>query len=787
MKKSTKKLCVLLIILITLISSITPSIVHAANEISGETDNTTNSINIASKNAEVIDSKEGRYKVTVSVPGEQPEILHDEVIIMLDASDSQGSNWSSVKQSIISIGNSVLPQTIKNVDEATMAVTVMGFGVSGKTVLQDVFSVQELEKKLDELPTNDAFLNGQSATNCEVGFTHIEKYIENHNNKLNRAYVIYASDGRSNASEELVAYQNWQENPSWWFGGYKDLESLVKFLFKGGVVQGHNFDGEFYYLLDGKDTVDATDNVLGYTRENIIEKFLDITTVQSKISQIENQILSEENEETLKTLTSEKETWEEILSRFIEDGDTYKYVYNGTDDVSSTTKEQEQLLINLLKEDINSLFNKMWKDMSVEIETKNLRTGETVTWPKWRIWIDNVWNDVYKYSNLNYQTGKYSASTVEAAFLKYDADFCGHTVRWTEHISLPFYFAYLGYSAADKYNNAKYAGLRAALACDNLASMNQVEKVYLIGYGNWANDSWMNPNRATKYETENYVKATNAYFYSSSSMSAISEALKEIVPDILVTPHTNVKITDYMSKWVTLDLDSIRIYKDNVCICRYIYDEKTGTGTHEWLISDEELPTKQIPITVSIVKATDYSLGGNDVIGNESGDIYKIIWQVKDDTLLVSDHYSLVYEVIIDSNEKGYVSGSTYPTNGNTYAEYVDSKGINKKTELYIPTVLTPEDEKKPEENNTSNTVENTTIGNTNTLVAGNNSSSPTDTPTPSDSTVGSITQTSNSAKTPDTGDKMFNILMFMLTLSSIIFIGSFIVEKRLKKEKQVK
>lgn len=158
----------------------------------------------------------------------------------------------------------------------------------------------------------------------------------------------------------------------------------------------------------------------------------------------------------------------------------------------------------------------------------------------------------------------------------------------------------------------------------------------------------MNPNRATKYETENYVKAQNAYFYSSSSMSAISEALKEIVPDILVTPHTNVKITDYMSKWVTLDLDSIRIYKDDVCICKYNYDEKTGTGTHEWLIADEDKPTEKIPITVTIVKATDYSLGGNDVIGNKSGDIYKIIWQVKDDTLLVSDHYSLVYKTNLD-------------------------------------------------------------------------------------------------------------------------------------------
>lgn len=681
----------------------------------------------------------------------------------------------------MTIGKSVLPETIKNTDEATMAVTIMGFGVSGKTVLQDVFSTQELEKKLNELPTNDAFLNGQSATNCEVGFTHIENYIKEHDKKLNRAYVIYASDGKSNASEELVAYQNWQENPSWWFGGYKTLDSLVKFLFKGGVVQGHNFDGEFYYLLDGKDTVDATDNVLGYTRENIIEKFLEKNKVEEKLAQIENQILSSTNDDELQTLTLNKQNYEEILSRFVTDGDESFYVYSGANVATPTTKEQEQLLIDLLKEDINSLFNKMWTDMSVEIETTNLRTGENVTWPKWRVWIDTVWKDVYEYSNLDYKTGKYSASTVEAAFLKYDADFCGHTVRWTEHISLPFYFAYLGYTAADKYNNAKYAGLRAALACDNLASVEQVEKIYLIGYGSWANDSWMNPNRATKYETENYVKAQNAYFYSSSSMSAISEALKEIVPDILVTPHTNVKITDYMSKWVTLDLDSIRIYKDNVCICKYNYDEKTGTGTHEWLIADEDKPTEKIPITVTIVKATDYSLGGNDVIGNKSGDIYKIIWQVKDDTLLVSDHYSLVYEVIIDKNESGYISGAIYPTNGNTFAEYTTSEGIEKSESLYIPSISTPEDEK-------NNTIENTVSNEiTNSTIENNVNKNTTTTPTTeesSSSTVGSVTTNSNSSSTPDTGDKIFNIITFVLTISSILFISTFVVEKRMKNKK---
>ena len=52
---------------------------------------------------------------------------------------------------------------------------------------------------------------------------------------------------------------------------------------------------------------------------------------------------------------------------------------------------------------------------------------------------------------------------------------------------------------------------------------------------------------------------------------------------------------------------SIKIYKDDVCICKYNYDEKTGIGEHEWLIPKADRPTEKIPITVSVVKATDYT------------------------------------------------------------------------------------------------------------------------------------------------------------------------------------
>lgn len=739
MKKSFKNFFSILLLFIILFTNTLP--LYAAEK------------PFAGKNAEVINGEEGRYKVTVSVPGKTEKILHNEVILMLDASDSQGANWTSVKESIMTIARAVLPQTLSNRKKATMAITIMGFGVSGKTVLQDIVSIDELEQKLNALPTNDAFLNGQSATNCEVGFTHIQDYLTNHKDDIRDAFVIYVSDGKSNASEELIDLQFWPENPAWWFGGYKQLEPLVKFLFRGGKVQGHPYECEFYWLLDGKDTVNATDSVLGYTRENIIEKFLEQNTVLNKINSIENKISSATSQTEVEQLTLEKQSWDQINSRFLPDTNGItKYIYAGNSTIPATTKEQEQMLIDLLKEDIDGLFNKMWTDMSEVIPATDLRTGESVSWPKWRVWIDTLWSDVYSYSNLNYQTGKYSCSTIEAAFLKYDSDFCGRTVRWTEHVSLAFYFAFLGRSAVDKHSSPQTAGIRAAAACDTLAAMSEVGKIYLIGYGNWAKDSWMNPNRATKYETGNYVKASNASFYSSSSITAISEALKEIVPDIVSTSHTDVKITDFMSKWVRLDLDSIKIFKDDVCICKYNYNEETGVGEHEWLIPEADRPTEKIPITVTVVKATDYTAGGKEVIGNQSGDIYKIIWQVKDDTILVSDNYSLVYEVIIDENEPGFVAGTKYPTNGETIEEFVDPKGELKSLSIEVPKVPTRE------------------------IIQPSTGEAQPSTPQPE-------VQNVIHAKNPTTGDINISLIIFIMIMSYITFIITYKLQSKNKND----
>lgn len=713
--KQGHKLISLLIVLATLLSLCVPSLATTP-DVETEVENTetiyTTLPILGGKNATLVDKETNRYRVKVSVPGEDPEIVHNELILMLDASDSQGSNWTSVKESVMFIGETVLPQTIDNPARATIAITLMGFGCSGKTVLQDIYSVEELEKQLNALPTNDAFLNGQSATNCEVGFTHIENYITEHEDKIKEAFVIYVSDAKSNTSEEPVRYQDWPSNPSWWFS-YKSLEAIAKAIFTGCKVQGHTYDGELKRILNGQDPLNATVSVFNLTRENIITQYLTKDLVDNKIASLDT------------TDTNAQTTWANIASRFTLGIDN-EYHYQYTD----TTTEELNLLSELLLSDFNNLSATIWADLSTEKETIDLKTNTITTRPLWETWVDTICSDIYAFSDLDYQNGEHSYATVEKAYLDYDRTYCGHKARWDEHASLFFYFGTLNYANIDKYSNPKNWGVRAAAAADHLATIDKVNSMYLIGYGSAANDSWMNPNRATKYETGNYVTANNIQFLQSSSMASIGDALKNIVPNIVITIHNNVTITDYMSKWVSLDLNSICIYKEDTCICKYIYDPETGDGYNEWTIPEEERPTSQPPISVYIVKREEYARGGENVEGNQYGDIYKIIWQVKDGHILLTDKYSLVYDVLIENEEPGYDPSQTYTTNGNTTATYTTITGEVVNEVIAVPSITVDPEYQRPApiitmDNKTgiisvpANTEVSTDNGNTWTTVTG--------------------------------------------------------------------
>ena len=267
---------------------------------------------------------------------------------------------------------------------------------------------------------------------------------------------------------------------------------------------------------------------------------------------------------------------------------------------------------------------------------------------------DEVWADVYAFSGLIPNT-EYPISVVEHAFVKYDEengtyiqDVFYYSTYKSSHISYP------------------EVGARTISAAEALIELPYVSNLYLVQYANDGRAWWMQD-------------VDGASYFHANSVSELIGNLGAMLDQISRTNYTNVVVTDYMSKWVLLDTDSIYIKDDTT-------KETIWTIKDGWVADIEKPTTAEPPVTVELVKAEDYAAGGDDVIGNTSGDIYKITWYVKDDCLLRSDNYSLHYIVTVDVDEPGFEAGKEYPANGDTYVDY-EQDGHN---DIDVPNVTIP-------------------------------------------------------------------------------------------------
>ncbi len=272
---------------------------------------------------------------------------------------------------------------------------------------------------------------------------------------------------------------------------------------------------------------------------------------------------------------------------------------------------------------------------------------------------DKVWADVYAYSGLT--PGKeYPISVVERAFVKYDKD----KGTYVQNI---FYYStynskYVTYG--DMYN-------RSVAAAEDLAASSLVDELYLLQYDNHGRGWWVKDIEDGK----NYYKAEN--------VAGLLDNVGPMLTELSNTNYKDVVITDYMSKWVLLHTDSIRIVNDTTG--KTIWSIKDG-----WAADAEKPTTAEPPVTVEKVDPADYAAGGTDVEGNKNGDIYKITWHVKDDCLLRTDNYSLRYAVTVDVKEEGLELGKEYPANGNTDVQYIDGEGNTHKYPIDVPNVTVP-------------------------------------------------------------------------------------------------
>lgn len=269
-------------------------------------------------------------------------------------------------------------------------------------------------------------------------------------------------------------------------------------------------------------------------------------------------------------------------------------------------------------------------------------------------WAEEVWADVYEFSSLD-PNEEYPVSTVERAFVYYDKE--NNT-----YIQNVFYYGLVGRSYPNR-------ATRTPAAANQLAANEKVEHLYNVDYDGVT--AWMQTG----------VTAENSTFIKSDGVSGLIEALKGTITNLSKTPYNDVVITDYMSKWVNLDSDSVKVVNN-------VTGETIYSAVDGWLIDDENRPTAQeVPVVVEKVDKADYVNGGADVDGNTNGDIYKLTWYVKDGALLRSENYSLVYEVTVDVDEEGFVYETDYPANGNTDMKYKDENGEDKTEKIDVPNV----------------------------------------------------------------------------------------------------
>ena len=267
-------------------------------------------------------------------------------------------------------------------------------------------------------------------------------------------------------------------------------------------------------------------------------------------------------------------------------------------------------------------------------------------------WADQAWADAYAYSGLIPYV-KYPVSDVERAFAKYDKE---HNT----HIQDAFYYALIGRSYPNRYT-------RTPAAANKLAAMDEVAALYVVDYD--SETAWMKTG----------ITSSKATFVKSNGIAGLCEALKGVLTDLAKTPFNDVYVTDYMSKWVNLDASTLKIVDNST-------GETIWTVAGGWLI-DNAPTAKNPPVVVEKIASADYANGGDDVIGNTSGDIYKLTWYVKDGAMLRSDTYSLKYEVTVDTAEEGFEYNKEYPANGNTDLHYRDENGTEKTKEIEVPPV----------------------------------------------------------------------------------------------------
>ena len=490
----------------------------------------------------------GQYEISVSVPGAFVTDKYSEIIVMVDASESQGANLGKLKSMLIELGEEVLH------DDGSMHLTLMGFGMGPATV-GSFTDPDDLAEYLDDV-TQDDLRQGVSATNCEAAFEHVLAHIEN-SPGLEETVVLFTSDGKTNMDETTFLLSDWKYHPEWIYRN----SGL-------GAVGGYAANAACSLLISGE-----------------------IITPVSKL-------------------------YPDLAMDLAMAEKTYGLA---SDEYGAI---------------VDTLYN-------------NIMASED----SYISFTDALWKDVVAYSGMSYTTA-YSTSQYEKAFLNYynGAAYNSFLVAFHRMANASFY---------PDWHQLSTWGARAADAADKLAANEKVVQLHMVDFLGLDN-IWMDPSA----DNINCCTSNKITYNTTADFSAAIDKIKEISTEMFVTVYKDVTVTDPMSKWVTMDPSTIRIYRDDLLVWEY------GKG---WV--NDSYKVAETPIQVE---------------ENENGR-YEITWRIKDGFLLYTDRYSMRYLVDVDETAEGFQYDKDYPANDATFAKYEDENGDPQTIGIPVPDVEEPD------------------------------------------------------------------------------------------------
>ena len=272
--------------------------------------------------------------------------------------------------------------------------------------------------------------------------------------------------------------------------------------------------------------------------------------------------------------------------------------------------------------------------------------GGAVTDEEFIAFAEQLWTDVYAYSGLTRGT-EYPVSDAERAFVKYDKE--NGTYIQDLFYYTTFQSAYVTYD--DRWT-------RTPAAANELAAMNEVESMYVVDYDSYT--SWMDTGITSRKST----------FIQSNGIAGLCEALSGAMTELAKTPFNDVVVTDYMSKWVNLDTNTIKIIDNNS-------GEVVWTITDGWAEGITPLTDKENPVVVELV---DPANGNTDLwYTDENGNEQTNEIEVPDVNVEKPEPVTVSFK----KGEASNISFMLIDKNGNV--EFLEKIDIGNETSFEIP------------------------------------------------------------------------------------------------------